>query len=179
MPTGRRRSSASWPSSPAVRASSANPRSSSGGRPEVGEGGAAGAGAVERQRPAEHLRVDPADRLEQAQVRAAQPLLVGDRDEGRGAGVGDLVHGMAEAGDEPARRRGPRVTAASASASQPGVVGGQRLARPGQRVGQEPPGVLGDAEEAGAAAEQAGRERALHRVGRAQVGEPGRDRGRA
>src|SRR5271169_4695455 len=37
-----------------------------GRKPEIGEGGTAGARAVEGQGPAEHLRVDPADRLEQA-----------------------------------------------------------------------------------------------------------------
>src|SRR5215470_18381959 len=42
---------------------------------EVGEGGAAGPCPVERQRTAEHLWVDPADRLEQAQVRAKDALL--------------------------------------------------------------------------------------------------------
>src|SRR5215831_7576391 len=42
---------------------------------EVGEHGAAGARAVQRQRPAQNLRVDPADRLEQPQVRAVQALL--------------------------------------------------------------------------------------------------------
>ena len=71
------------------------------------------------------------------------------------------------------------VTAPTASASQPASSAGQRLAGLGQRRGQELAGVLGDAQEAGAAAEQAGRERALHRIGRAQVGEPGRHRGRA
>ena len=42
-----------------------------GGQPEVGQGRAAGARPVQRQRAPEDLRVDPADRLEQAQVRAA------------------------------------------------------------------------------------------------------------
>ena len=43
---------------------------------------------------------------------------------------------------------------------------------------QERAAVLGDAEEPRAAAEQPGGQRALQRVGRGQVGEPGRDRGR-
>ena len=51
---------------------------------EVGQRGAADAGAVERQRPAEHLLVHPADRLEQPQVRAAQALLLGDARSARG-----------------------------------------------------------------------------------------------
>ena len=45
---------------------------------EVGQGRTAHAGAVERQAPAEHLLVHPADRLEEPQVRAAQALLLGD-----------------------------------------------------------------------------------------------------
>src|SRR5205823_12951103 len=57
------------------------------------------------------------------------------------------------------------------------VIGGIWLAGRGQGAGQEPPGVLGEPQGAGAAAEQAGRERPLHRVLRAQVGEPGRGRG--
>ena len=56
-----------------------------------------------------------------------------------------------------------------------GVVARQRPLHRGQHLVQELPAVLGDPEEARAAAEQAGRERALHRVGRAQVGQPGRD----
>ncbi|MFD2357597.1 hypothetical protein ACFSTC_62465 [Nonomuraea ferruginea] len=42
---------------------------------------------------------------------------------------------------------------------------------------QEPAAVLGHAEEPGPAAEQPRRQRALDRVGRRQVGEPGDDRG--
>src|SRR5580698_6333923 len=98
---------------------------------EVGEHGAAGARAVERQRPAEDLRMDPANRLEQSQVRAA-----------------DLVHRMAEAGDELLRR--PRLlNGCQRELVVPGVVGGN-LARFGEHPGEELTGVLGHAEEPGA-----------------------------
>ena len=50
--------------------------------------------------------------------------------------------------------------------------------RPADHLVQEPAAVLGDPEEAGAAAEQPRGERALHRVGRREVGQPGHDRGR-
>ena len=69
---------------------------------QVGQGGAADAGAVERQRASEHLGVDVTDRLEQPQVRAAQALLVGDPDEDGSPRVLDLVHRVAETRDVPA-----------------------------------------------------------------------------
>ena len=50
---------------------------------EVGERGTADACAVERQPAAEDLRVDPADRLEEPQVRSAQALLLGDPEQHR------------------------------------------------------------------------------------------------
>ena len=67
---------------------------------EVGERGAADAGAVERQRLPEHLRVHPADRLEQREVRTELPLLAGDLEQPRRARVAVLVHVVAQAGDE-------------------------------------------------------------------------------
>src|SRR6266567_3951562 len=118
--------------------------------------------------PGEYLRVDSADGREQPQVRAAQPLGCGDRQQDGRTRVGDLVHGMAEAGQQlaglagaPYRRERDGVPA--------GVVVGQRIAGLGQDGGQEPAGVLGDPEEAGAAAEQAGRDGTLDRLRRAQV----------
>src|SRR5580693_8782683 len=126
---------------------------------EVGEHGAAGTRAVERQRPAEDLRVDPANRLEQSQVRAAEPLFFCDLDEHRSARVADLVHRVAEAGDELLRR--PRLLdGCQRELVVPRVIGGN-LARFGEDPGEELAGVLGHAEEPGAAAEQARRERAL------------------
>ena len=44
-------------------------------QPEVGKGGATYSGAVQRQPAAQDLIMDPADRLEQPQVRAAEALL--------------------------------------------------------------------------------------------------------
>src|ERR1019366_7756616 len=127
------------------------------GEAEVGQGRAAGARAVERQGAAEDLRVDPADRLEQLQVRAAQSLLLGDPDQHRGPRVGDLVHRVAQAGDEqatrtglPYRRQRYRIPAR--------VVIRQRLTGRRQRGGQETAAVLGDAEEPGTPAQQARRQ---------------------
>ena len=108
----------------------------------------------------------PADRLEQPQVRAAQPVLVGDPDQHRRPRVGDLVHRVAEPGDQPPGLRGPAAPRPARSRPSPRRRLAAALAA-GQRVGQEPAGVLGHAEEPGPAAEQAGRERALHRVRRA------------
>ena len=95
---------------------------------EVGERGAADAGAVERQGPAEHLRVDPADRLEQPQVRAAQALLARRSRSAPGVrGSCSLCTGWPSPGTQSlaARARGPR---RSASGVPAGVVG-RRLGR--------------------------------------------------
>ena len=154
------------PSSPAQRASSTTPRSSAERDAEVGERRAADAGAVERQRLAEDLRRDAADRLEQRQVRAVRALLAGDADDDRRARIAVLVQVMAEAGHEPPAAA-PRANGLRRSASQPASSVGSGSTR-GQRVGEERAGVLADAEEARPAAEQAGRERALDRVRRAR-----------
>ena len=77
-------------------------------QPQVGQGRAADPGAVERQPPAQHLLVDPADRLEQPQVRTAQPLLLGDADQHRRPGVADLVDRVPEPGHEPPGGAGAR-----------------------------------------------------------------------
>ena len=145
-------------------------------QPEVGQGRAADAGAVEGQPAAEHLLVRAADGLEQPQVRAAQALLLGDPDEHGGPGVLDLVHRVAETRDVPAGLaraaygvQGDRVPA--------GVVGGRLVDVVEGRV-QVGAAVLGDPEEARPAAQQAGGERALQRVGRGEVREAGGDRRR-
>ena len=103
---------------------------------QVGERGAAYPGAVERQPAAEHLLVDPADRLEQSQVRPAQPLLLGDPQQDRRPRVLDLVDRVAETGHEPPglarpghRGRGPaRPTRRRRSAGRPRR---RRARRPG------------------------------------------------
>ena len=176
MPIGRRRSSAIWPSSPAARASRANPRSSSTGSPRSARAAPQTPAPLRGSRAPEHLLVGAADRLEQPQVRAAQALLLGDPDEHGGPGVLDLVHRVAETRDVPAGLaraaygvEGDRVPA--------GVVGGRLVDVVEGRV-QVGAAVLGDAEEARPAAQQAGGERALQRVGRGEVREAGGDRGR-
>ena len=143
---------------------------------EVGEDRAAHPGAVQRQRPAEHLRVDPADRLEQAQVRAAHPLFGGDLDQPRGARVADLVHWVAQAGDELLRR--PRLLDRFQRERVIASVVGRDLARRGEHRVQVLAAVLGHPEEPRAAAEDPRGDRALQRVRRRQVREPGGDGGR-
>ena len=121
--------------------------------------------------------MDPADRLEQPQVRAAQPFLVGDLDQSRGPRVLHLVDRVAQPGDEPALPR-VRRTAASASASHPASSVGRSPSCSVEYGVQVAAAVLGHAEEPRPAPEQPGGHRALQRVGRGEVGEPGRDRRR-
>ena len=162
MPIGRRRSSASWPSSPAARASSAKPRSSSTGSPRSASAAPHTPAPFSGSRAAEHLLVHPADRLEQPQVRPAQALLVGDPRSDRGPRVLDLVHRVAETGDEPAglARCGDGVQRERVPAR---IVGRQVVAAVEGLV-QVGAAVLGHPEEPGAAAEQPGGQGALERV---------------
>src|SRR5215510_4017424 len=51
---------------------------------KIGERGAAGSCAIERKSSPEHLRMYPADRFEEPQVRPAQAFGLGDLDEHRG-----------------------------------------------------------------------------------------------
>ena len=83
---------------------------------EVGERGAADARAIEREPAAEHLLVHPADRLEQPQVRTAQPLASAIAISTGVRGSRHLVHRMAQAGTKRPSALVCR-TAASASAS--------------------------------------------------------------
>ena len=109
----------------------------------------------------------PADRLEQGEVRSELALLARDLEQPRPARVAVLVHVVAEAGDEPPGLP-LRRTIVERHASYSRV--GGRLSPPLERVGQERAAVLADAEEPGAATEQAGRQRPLHGVGRGQPG---------
>ncbi|GAA3156577.1 hypothetical protein GCM10020001_095660 [Nonomuraea salmonea] len=87
------------------------------------------------------------------------------------------MHVVAEAGDELAfLAAGPH--GAQGEGVPAGVVGGQRVAVLLDDVVQEAAAVLGDAEEARAAAEQPRRQRPLDGVGRRQVRQPRHDRGR-
>jgi hypothetical protein len=116
---------------------------------QICERGTARTGAVKRQRAAKDLRVYPADRLEQAQMRPAQPLLVCDRQQRWRARVGDLVHRVPEPWDEAAGFAcAPHGT--ERKLVEPGVIGWLWVS--GQRLGQESPGVLCHSEEPGAAA---------------------------
>jgi hypothetical protein len=120
------------------------------------------------------LGVHRADRLQQAQVRPDDALLLGDGVEPPGPRVTVAVDVVTQTWDQPGTvpfglHGLPR------QAVPPGVVG--RLAC-AQRRAQEPGGVLCHAQEAGTRTEHACRQRALHRLGRRQVRESGGDRGR-
>jgi len=143
---------------------------------EVGEDRAAHTSTVERQRPAEDLRVDPADRLEQLQVRAAHALFRGDLDQPGGAWIADLVHRVADARDELLRGAG-FLHRVQGERVEPSVVGGD-LARFRKDGRQVLTAVLGHPEEPRAAAEQPGGDGALQRVRGGQIGQPGSDGGR-
>jgi len=94
--------------------------------------------------------VDPADRLEQPQVRSPQPLGVGEGDEDGRARVLLLVHRVPEAGHEPLRLPGGAdggqrdVVPAAVGPGEPAVGPGADV---GEDVGEEAAAVLGDAEE--------------------------------
>ena len=120
MPSGRRRSSARCPSSPAARASSAKPRSSSTGRPRSA-------------RAAPHTPAPLSGRVRPSTCGWTRPIASNSRrcgprspsssamrDQHRGSRVLHLVHGVAEPGHElaSAARRGARPRPA-ATASQP------------------------------------------------------------
>ncbi len=120
--------------------------------------------------------MDPADRGEEGEVRSEEALLRREGEQPGGARVAVLVHVVAEPRDEPAARA-PGSYRLQRHRVPAGVVRRERPVEAGQHVVQEAAAVLGDAEEAGAAAEESGREGALHRVRRGEVGQPGHHRG--
>ena len=177
LATGCRSSSASWPISPAVRASRAKPRSSSSGRPR--------SASAAPQTPAPLSgSVFPSTcgciRPIASNSARCGPNCPSSRAISNSRGVRgspSLCTWWPRPGTKSPASRWRRTTS-SATASQPALVGGDGV-QPLDHVVQEPAAVLGDAEEPRAAAEQPGRQRALHRVGCGQVGQPGDDRGRA
>ena len=176
-PTGWRSSSASWPISPAVRASSANPRSSGSGRPRSASAAPHTPAPLSGSVLPSTCGCTRPIAANSAQVRPEQPLL-----------AGDLHQPRACAGRRPCARggrgRGRTARPPAARARSPGPGRPSRRRRsgssstPASTSCRNRPRVLGDAEEARAPAEQPGGERALDRVGRGQVGQPGDDRGR-
>ena len=108
--------------------------------------------------------------------RPERSLLPGELEQHGGARVLDPVHGMAETGNE-APRLLRSLDEVGRQLVPPGRVLGQRPLL-GEAVREEPGRVLGDPEEPRAATEQTGGERALERLGRARVGQPGGDRSR-
>ena len=95
----------------------------------------------------------------------------------RRARVALLVDRVTEPGDEAARRPGGRHDPGG-DRVPPVVVGRDRRRDRRSPSCRKLAAVLGDAEEARTAAEQAGGERALDRLGRAEQRQPRRDRGR-
>src|SRR5215203_1661896 len=65
---------------------------------EIGQRGTANTGSVQRQPATQNLIMDPPDRLEELQVRPAQPLLSRDLDQYGRSGVFLLMHRMTKAG---------------------------------------------------------------------------------
>src|SRR4051794_29512310 len=125
------------------------------GQTQVGECRATDTGAVQRQGPAEDLRVHATDGREQLEVRAADPRFVRDAvDDGRPR-VAGLVHRVTETGHEPAG--GLRLGDHLARKRVPvAVVSRQVAGAARERTGEELSGVLRDAEEPRAAAEYSG-----------------------
>ena len=173
--TGWRSSSASCPISPAVRASSANPRSSGSGSPRSASA-------------APHTPAPLSGSVLPSTCGCTRPIAANsarcgpNRPSSRAICIRRGVRGSPSlctwwprpGTNRPAARCAG--TVCSASASQPASsVGSSHRA---QHLVQEPAGVLGDAEEPRAPAEQPGGQRALDRVGRRQVGQPRDDRGR-
>ena len=158
------------------RASRAKPRSSSTGSSRSASAAPHDAGAVQRQRPPEDLRMHPADGVEQPQVRPAQALLPAIPISTGRARVAVLVHRMAEAGDEPPGRlvcgRGP----APARPTRRRRSGRSTACRRARR--EEPAASSVTPRNREPPPSRPGGERALERVGRGQVGQPGGDRGR-
>ena len=162
---------------PAARASSANPRSSSTGRPRSASAAPQTPAPLSgSRRPSTCSCTRPiASNSRRCGPRSpsssAMPMSTGVR------GSSTLCTGWPRPGTYlPASR--VRRTASSATASQPASsVGSLARASLEHRV-QVGAAVLGDAEEPRAAAEQAGGQGALQRVGGGEVGQPGGDRGR-
>ena len=177
MPIGCSRSSARWATSPAVRAMSTKPRTDDGGSP-TSTSAAPPAPAPLIGSAGPDARSDAsATSAQQPEVRPEQALLGRELVEARRAGIAVAVHGMAEPGHARAAARGAAATASSAIAAQRGVVGDRRQPA-AERVGEELRGVAGRSEEHAARTEQPRGDRALHRLGRAGVGEAGRQRAR-
>ena len=144
---------------------------------DVGEHGAAHAGAVERQRLAEDLLVSPADRREQLEMRAEAAVVAGELRQRRAC-----AGPRACAPDDRDRERSGRppsspATASMATSSQPSSSTGSGV-EIGDDIAEVAGGVLSDAEEARPPSEQAGGQGALDRLGRAEQRDPGGDRRR-
>lgn len=175
LATGCRSSSASCPISPAARASRAKPRSSSSGSPRSARAapqtpapfnGRVRPSTCGWTRPIAVKRARCGPRRPSSAARASSRGCAGRRPCARGGRAPGRT-GRSPAGPvrSPAPPRPSRLSSVGSPPSRPVSTSCRKYA------------VLGDAEEAGAAAEEPGREGALHRVGRGEVGQPGHHRG--
>src|SRR5439155_15302994 len=140
------------------------------GQSELAGDGPDGARGIYRQRALEGTGRFRGHQLHQADVVAGETVLGRDLEELRHAGIDGLVDRMAEAGDRapPFPRRGDNVDGEL-------LVGAGRAPPFGEGLLEHSRHLLDRAPEAVAHAQQARGDGALERLGRAQVGEPGRD----
>src|SRR5438105_15861647 len=71
-------------------------------QPDVSKRGTSHSGTVERQRAANHLRMDSTNGLEQAQVRSPQAFPVSNLNDHGGARIHCFMHRVAQSGNEAA-----------------------------------------------------------------------------
>ena len=102
--------------------------------------------------------MDAADRREQLEMVVERAVAPGEIEQGRGARVLDLVHGVPESGYQPTRRLRP-LDGAGGEGVPPVVVA--RPILPGEGCRQELGGVLGHPQEPRSATEQPGGQGAL------------------
>src|SRR5665213_2140297 len=113
--------------------------------------------------------MNPTDCLEEGQIRPVEVHLVCDVDDSTRAWIELFVHGMTEAWYESVLF-GALSYRCDGKVVPPLLVRRKRV-HADECVVDEPPGIFGNAQEARASAENARREGALDRVGRAQVRE--------
>ena len=111
-------------------------------------------------------------------MRAAQALLLGDREQARGARVPDLVHRVAEPGHAAGPPPWSARTRSSASASQPASSAGSGSVEGGQRVARKRPASSVTPRNRDPPPSSPAASAPCSESGRGQVGQAGRDGGR-
>ena len=173
MPIGRSISSARCATTPAVRASRANPRTIAGSKPRSASAAPAAPAPLMGSALPGRSALRPHHR-ERPQVRAQHSRLARDRVHARRPRVLGLVDGVAEAGDAPPGRQ-PRGDGPSGGLAQVVVAVARRG---GDDLAEEDGRVLDHAEEDRSGPEETRRHRPLQRLRRAGVGQPRRQHGR-